>query len=461
MASKRIEPTPGRTAWLLSAGYLVLCLGLGGGTAQGLPAEALLQLLALPLIVHALVRWRHPPVAARWALVFAVAMCGLLMLQLLPLPPAWWMQFGGRAELANELQAAGVPLGWHALSLDPDATLRALFAWLPPLAIGLLAIGLTRLQRTRLLQLVMMLALASAVLGLAQLADGPESALRWHRVTNTGAAVGPFANRNHLASLLVLALPIATAQMIGAGTKIALGERAPGTTTALVLGIVASMLLMLALAIVRSRAGVALATFAVLAAVPMLWRRLPTEIDAPRRGVKRWLAFAGVGGLILAIQFGFWGLLQRFEADPMEDLRWTISKNTLAAAEHFGALGVGAGGFVAAYASQEPDQDRQAVWINRAHNDWAEWWLEGGWPFALVIAGGLLWLIWRTVSAWRDRDGFALWQRASAIGLWLLLLHSFGDYPLRTTALTSVAALLVACLCTRSRSAPDARTAPE
>jgi len=447
------EPTGGRATLLLTGAYLGLCVLLGGGTRQGLPAEAVLQLLALPLIVHGLVRWSARPrsTAARLALAWAVLVPVGFLLQCLPLPPSLWTTLGGRAELVEELQAAGVAVGWHALSLDPDASLRAALAWLPPLALGLLTLGLHRTQQVRLLQGVLVIALASAVLGLAQLAGGPESPLRWHAVTNPQAAVGPFANRNHLAALLVLALPLAAAQMINAGARIVAGEQRPRRTAALTVGIVAGVLLLLSLAMVRSRAGVGLAAVAAVAAALMLWRRHEDD-DRPRRGVKRWLGLAGLGGLVLGIQFGFWGLLQRFEADPMDDLRWTITRNTLVAADHFGVFGVGAGGFVAAYQSTEPDADRQSVLINRAHNDWAEWRLEGGWPLIAAIALGLVLLAWRSVAAWRHRGDPAVWQRAAAIGLWLVLLHSLGDYPLRTTAIAGVGAVLAGYLATARRS---------
>jgi hypothetical protein len=447
------EPAGGHATLLLTGAYLGLCVLLGGGTRQGLPAETLLQLLALPLIAHGLVRWPSRPRtrAARLALAWAVLIPGGFLLQCLPLPPSLWTALGGRAELVEELQAAGVTVGWHALSLDPDATLRAALAWLPPLALGLLTLGLHRTQQVRLLQGVLVIALASAVLGLAQLAGGPESPLRWHAVTNPQAAVGPFANRNHLADLLVLALPLAAAQMINAGARIVAGEQRPRRTAALTVGIVAGVLLLLSLAMVRSRAGVALAAIAAVAAAGMLWRR-QEDADRPRRGVKRWLGLAGLGGLVLGIQFGFWGLLQRFEADPMDDLRWTITRNTLVAAEHFGAFGVGAGGFVAAYQSTEPDADRQSVLINRAHNDWVEWRLEGGWPLIAAIALGLVLLAWRSIAAWRQRGDPAIWQRAAAIGLWLVLLHSLGDYPLRTTAIAGICAVLAGHLATTRRS---------
>ncbi len=448
----RPDSSGSRATLFLTGAYLGLCVLLGGGTRQGLPAEALLQLTALPLILHAAVRLhaRPLPMPGRLATIWALAVIGLCLLQLLPLPPTWWARLGGRGELMDEWRVAEVAAGWHALSLDPDATLRAALAWLPPVALGLLCLGLPRMQQVRLLQGILLIALASAVLGLAQLAGGPESPLRWHAVTNAQGAVGPFANRNHLATLLVLSLPLAAAQMINAGTRIVAGEQRPRRGAALVVGIVAGVLLLLALAMVRSRAGVVLAAIAAVATVVMLWRRHEDADDRPRRGAKRWLVLAGLAGLVLAVQFGFWGLLQRFEADPMDDLRWTITRNTLTAADHFGAFGVGMGGFVAAYQSAEPDTDRQSVLINRAHNDWAEWWLEGGWPLAVLVGAGLVLLAWRSIAAWRHGGDAAIWQRAAAIGLWLMLLHSLGDYPLRTTAIAAVAAVLVAQLCTRT-----------
>lgn len=425
--------------------FLGLCVLAGGGTRQGLPVEALLQLVALLLLPYALWRWtRQPPLRPAWWMLAAFGLIVLVLAaQLVPLPAGLWQSFGGRDELARELTTAGVPVMARPISLDPDATLRALFALLPPLTVGLLTLGLRRYQQVRLLQGLLIVAIASAMLGLAQLAAGPDSTLRWHAITNPNGAVGVFANRNHLATLLVIGMPLAAAQMINAGSRIVAGEQRPRRTAALVVGMFAGLLLLLGLAMVKSRAGVLLAGVAMVACALMLWRRHEDE-QRPRRGVKRWLVLSGIAGLVLGIQFGFWGLMQRFEADPMDDLRWTITRNTLAAADHFGKFGAGAGGFVAAYQSVEPPHDRESILINRAHNDWAEWRLEGGWPLLAAIAIGLMVLAWRTVEAWRERGDPAIWQRAAVIGVWLVLLHSIGDYPLRTTAIACICAVLLA-----------------
>ena len=444
MADPRTRPQHDRVALLATVVMLMFCLLLGGGTRQGLAADAWLELLALPLLPWAILRGlRLHESAVALGVFVALAVLAWNLCQLLPLPPAWWTQLPGRSELAAELQQAGVTIAWRPISLDPEATLRATLALLPPLAIGAMALTLSRHARIALLRIVLGAAIASLVLGLAQVAGGPESGLRWHGFTNTHEVVGPFANRNHLAALLVIALPLAVAQIIATRMQ-PIDPRAPQRRGwALALGLIAIVLLLLGLAVVRSRAGVLLAAVALLPCALMLWRRHDSD-EAPRSGLKRMLLGGGVVGVLLAVQFGFWGLLQRFEKDPMADQRWTIAAITTRAADHFGPFGVGAGGFVAAYQSVELPTERSDALINRAHNDWLEWRLEGGVPLAVLLAGALLLLAWRSIAAWRERGPHAIWQRACAIALWLLALHSLADYPLRTTALTAVAALLAA-----------------
>lgn len=208
MAHPHPDPPGSRSALLICGGFLGLAVLAGGGTRRAC-RSAVLQLLALPLIVLAGARLSVRPMSRPPGRGLDAAGAGLEPRAMVPLPVSIWSAFGGRAELVAELRSAGVGIGWHALSLDPDATLRATLALLPPMAVGLLSLSLPRRQQVRLLQLILVLALASAVLGLAQLAGGPDSPLRWHAITNADSAVEAFANRNHLATLLVLSLPLA------------------------------------------------------------------------------------------------------------------------------------------------------------------------------------------------------------------------------------------------------------
>jgi len=436
----------------LTLGWLGLCLLLGGGTRQGLVAENLLQLLSLPLLALAIHRleWRQLARSARLALVLLAGLLFLILLQQVPLPPELWSSLAGRAELAAYLEAAGLTPQWRPLSLDPEATRRAGLAMLPPATVLLLALGLRTRQRNWLLTGLLVLVVLNALLGLAQLAGGRDSPLRWHDVTNLTSAVGSFANRNHFAGLLVVGLVLAGARLVAGEVR-----ESGGRLVERILASLAIATLLVGLAIAASRAGVLLASLGVIGIAGLAWqarRWRSQDEDASTTGVRRWLLLAVMAGLVLSVQFGFWGLMQRLEADPMDDLRWVIAQNTLQASDSFGPLGTGAGSFVRVYPLVEPPEQLMGAYINRAHNDWVEWWLEGGLPMAALLVGALLLLAYRSWRCWRLHAGWSPWPAAACLGLWLVLLHCLVDYPLRTTAMASVTALLAAVALT-----PDGR----
>lgn len=429
----------------LAACLLAAALVLGGG--QGTLGDTAVQLLALGLV--ALCFWRHgtDPEARLPGIAWLAALpIALPLLQLLPLPDALWSLPTARGELAAELEAAGA----HAAgrwSLVPVATERALFWLLPASALFLGSLQLAQAQRMTLLRLVAALAAASVVLGLAQLAGGLDSPLRFYSNTNTTEAVGFFANRNHLASLLALALPL-----VVVGTARWLGQREAWDARA-VLGLAAGVglvaLLILGIAIARSRAGLLLGMvgLAASALVVLMMRR--------RRGTRRALVVAVALGLTLAVQFALFGILQRLEADPLEDARFRFLPVIAEAAGKHAPLGTGQGGFRRAFEAEQ--QPPEAYYVNQAHNDWAQSWFEGGWPglllaaLAIVLLAGSGWRAWRPGA--RGTTASAL-RRASWLGLLLLAMHSLGDYPLRTTALLAVAGLLAGVLAAPAGQAP-------
>src|SRR5688500_10780033 len=128
-----MEPTPEahgtreRMVFVLATALLVLAVLLGGG--QGTLGDSGVQLLALVLLAVVIAtQGARPPPAWTWlpvALVVAVP-----LLQLLPLPEAAWLASGSRAELADQMRAAGVEPAprW---GLNPLGSERAL-AWLLP-----------------------------------------------------------------------------------------------------------------------------------------------------------------------------------------------------------------------------------------------------------------------------------------------------------------------------------------
>jgi O-antigen ligase len=98
-----------------------------------------------------------------------------------------------------------------------------------------------------------------------------------------------------------------------------------------------------------------------------------------------------------------------------------------------------------------------SAFVNHAHNDYAEVFLEGGLFAVALFVAFLLWFAVAALRAWLPAGSRSLsaldrgLPKAAAIAILLLLLHSGVDYPLRTTALASLFAFLCALLIAPSR----------
>jgi hypothetical protein len=121
-------------------------------------------------------------------------------------------------------------------------------------------------------------------------------------------------------------------------------------------------------------------------------------------------------------------------------------------ANHFGAfeyvllpLGAGVGTFKSVYPLHERVTDLFWQRANRAHNDALETLFEGGALSLILLLAFVGWLIYSTYCAFVRQDAAkGRYARAGAIALWLLLVHSLWDYPLRTIALEALFGLCLA-----------------
>lgn len=401
----------------LTAALLSLSIMLGGG--QGWLGETVVQLLALALLA--------------WMCFITIARVDSVPR---PTAPHW---------LA--LAAIAIPL-LH-LSVRPLGAERALLGLLPFVAIYLSSLMLSAGQRTGLLGLVLVLALASLVLGMMQLAGGEDSPLYFYSRTNRGEAVGFFANRNHLATLLMMAMPVSFAF-----ATLAVGERASGGgggLLAIIAKVSLAILLILGLALTRSRTGLVLGMLGLLLTWAMVWslRR--------RRGSRRVFGVIVSVALLLAVQFAFYGILTRLQADPLRDQRWHVARVTAEAARTGPPQGTGLGSFRQVFQVHDI-QAPSAEIVNHAHNDYLELWLEAGWPGVALAAAVLAYLAWAGIAAWRRSSHRGdIWPKAATIALVLVLLHSLVDYPLRTLSIQAVSGLLLAVMLSRSRSPASTR----
>ena len=265
--------------FFLCAAVMVSSLILGGGTRPGFLSDAIIQLLAIPLLLVALQRIAVLPSrkTVRWPLLLCLAIALVPVLQLLPLPPSVWTALPGRAPALEAFSLIDRALPWMPISLSPRVTWTSALSLLPPIAIFLATLLLGYRQRRALSLLLVAFGVLSAFVGLAQVAEGPASSLRFYAFTNPTEAVGFFANRNHFAAALY-----AITVLVAAWAVEAAAPPAPGRArreTRWIVPVAASLtvlvILVAAQAMARSRAGLGL-TIAALAgasAIALLDRR--------------------------------------------------------------------------------------------------------------------------------------------------------------------------------------------
>lgn len=427
---------------------LLACLLLGGGTRQNLPSDTILQVLSLPLLAVGGSWLVVSPGTRRlkWPLLVGATIAIVPLIQLIPLPPALWSAFPGRTNLAAQYEWAGLPTPWQPLTMSTSATWESFLSLVPPLAIFVATLVLSYRERRALSLVLIAYGLGSVVLGMAQVAQGVDSPLRFFKITNDTEAVGFFANRNHFAAALYCLMPLAAAWSIGLAMKSERRRRSKGIEPSAVAALIGSLfafsVLLLGEGLARSRAGLAVAAVAGLASLLLALPYRKRQIKA--QTLKVVFAGASVMGLLVALYAGY-RFIQRFDVDPVDDIRFQIAATALQAAVHFFPIGAGIGTFDTVYELFETPDQLTGEYINRAHNDFLESLIEGGLLTTAVLAAFMVWLVGALRRVW-GRGSLDLpsidasLARAAGFVPVLLILHSAVDYPMRTDAMMAVAA---------------------
>jgi O-antigen ligase len=424
-----------------------------------------LQLAALLLVASAL--WSRnrgyqlsPGIWSVLVLIFV-----LPLVQLIPVPFSLWSSLPGRGFYASALSLATAdapPEALRTISLIPYATEAACLTLLPPLAVFWVAVGLPTRSLQALVLVVLGLAAFEAVLGLIQYGDGPDSVFYLGNATAQGSATGTYINRNHLAGLLEMALPLALALLMASvghsrqqrsprrhHKKKTLGQRfAHGgelrLNQAAVYGF-ASLAILLGLIFTRSRAGIGLAMLGILLCLLAFSRRLGG------RNVYGLMGSFTALGLGLAAFVGLVPVLTRFTyVDPVADGRWAIFSSTLQGIGEFFPLGSGAGTFGEVFSRFHP-AELAGVWIHRAHNDYLEWLFANGLLAAPLIGMGVVLYLRQWPRVWHQGvwSTFRFVQAGAGIALALMALHCLVDFNLHIPANAVFTALLAAVFCHR------------
>jgi O-antigen ligase len=427
--------------WTFAAGgYLAACLLLGGASAAGAAANALLQIVALVLIVALLWRRDAPlPREARGPIWIAAAFVLIVLLTLIPLPPSLWTGLPYRDEIAKGFEMIGMAAPSLPLSLAPPATIWSLLALLPAAAMFLMVASLPNEERRQLALPLLAVASVSIVLGAFQLMGGPDSPLRPYAITNTGSPVGFFANVNHEGTLLLCSLPFMAFLAGRAASRRSRSKRSGGAILSIALG----LFLTVGVAISGSSAGYGLYLPTALASLLIYRRAVVGRIGWP------WTAGMTLVLVIFAVVALRGPLSSEAFAGDLSDQptsRRVLAATTTKAIGDTFPVGTGLGTFQTVYRRYEDPDRVTRQYANHSHNDYLEFVMELGVAGLLLILAFIAWWAMALVRVWRSEVPGAAIARAGSVAIGVVLLHSIVDYPIRTSAIAAVVAFACALL---------------
>jgi hypothetical protein len=384
-------------------------------------------------------------------LAFLASIAAVIIIQLIPLPSDWWAALPGRARFAQGLASAGIAPGWRPASLTPDLSLNSLLAVLPPLAVVMLLGTLDRPLQIPLLSLLLAAIVISALVGLLQVSGGGPY---FYGITNRDSAVGFFANRNHLALFIAIALPLVACWAAMPHPDLAY-RRMRFWLFLCVAAAVFPLLL-----ITGSRAGLIIA---LVGALLMAGFKDPSGSHAPVERRKRWLISAipvvvGIAAVSSVLFLSRDLALQRLMSYDQSEERIDNLPQYLSMIGDFFPLGSGMGSFDPVYRSYEPEALLTTQYLNQAHNDIVQIVIEAGAPAIILLVLFLGWFVARAWRLWSRKvtSPTNLLSRAGSVIVLLILLGSCVDYPLRTPAMAAVMAL-ACCWMLPNRSAKPLR----
>lgn len=421
---------------------------------------ALFGLLALGLALlavllgqasHAALAPARPGMEARpgwwWAAVvlLAASPAWLGLLQLTPIDSGWWASLAGRQGYLDALRAAGVePPARLPLSLNPGATWASVWSGLPVVAALVAALRLPAVLVQRLLALLLVAGAVQVVVAVAQFAGGRQS-LFYFGLSGQGF-VGTFANRNHLADFLVMLLPLWLLAWLRLrrGTPDAQRGRVAARPLLLLLGFGFLVVILST----QSRGGI-LAMLVVLLLAGVLQLRYLGG-DELRRW-QRWALVVGFGVFVaLALAAIDWGgLASRLQQERLQsdaEVRRVMAAATWDAARALWPWGSGLGTFESVFPRYQPGDT--PIYVNHAHNDYAQLAMELGAPGLLLVALALLLALHQLVrlrhalrAQHRLSSELAL-RLLSGLGVLALLLHSWVEFNMHIPALAITAGFL-------------------
>jgi O-antigen ligase len=272
---------------------------------------------------------------------------------------------------------------------------------------------------------------------------GEVSPLYLYQDTSVGKAVGFFANADHMATLLLIALPFLMAIVSAARSA---NVQRFSAVIALAAGL--SIVVLAGLALSGSLAAFTLVLPVIAASILIV---LPRESR-----FRVWLlalAVLFVAGSLAVLESSAIGseTIGAHAATAVQS-RAELLATTLRAALDFLPWGSGLGSFQSVYPLYESATQVTTTYVVHAHNDYAELALEFGLPGIVLMVLFVAWWARAVWSTWRTAEA-GPFARAAAVASAAILIHSLVDFPLRTAAISACFGMCLALLA-------DGRAAP-
>jgi len=348
------------------------------------------------------------------------------------------------------------------LSRDPYST-RLVLVQLTSLLIyfGATLVFVDTPHRLRLLvRTIMIFGFFLAVFGLTQSFTSPTK-VYWVRELSESTAFGPFINRHHFAGYmeLTIALPLG---LLFAGAV----DREKMLMYLFVAG-----LMSIALVMTTSRGGIIslVAEIIFLVIVPAIWRSKKEKRREEHHRVKAGalkrigiriglvaalLVSLFIGVLSLGGEFSIYRFIDTVNTDDPTTGRahfWSVTLDIIRANPY---LGAGLGAFGVVYTKYDT---RNGLYrLEQAHNDYLQVLSDAGFlggALALIFVGLLF---YKALQRAKSRDDFRRGVALAGLGgCFAVLIHSFFDFTLHTTA-NALLFLVLAALATMNGQVEDA-----
>jgi O-antigen ligase len=346
---------------------------------------------------------------------------------------------------------AALPLSpARTLSLDPYAT-RLVLVQLSALFIYFVATLIFTDSPRRLRTIVRTITVFGfllAIFGLTQSFTSDGTRVYWFRQLSQSTAFGPFINRHHFAGYMELAIALPLGLLFSGAVE---GPKRP-------IYAFAGLMMGVALIMTNSRGGIislgAEILFLVVVASPRLQggerssRGLRIRAALMRAGLAFLLIVVLIGGAIAVGGAGaFTRLIGTANAEDPTTGRTHFWSVTLDVIKAYPIVGSGLGSFSVIYTRY--DSLSGFYRLEQAHNDYLQILADGGIVGGVLGLGFLIILFGKGFSRRETDDKFRRGVATGAMaGCFAVLIHSFFDFTLHTTA-NALLFLILAALATQ------------